>query len=128
MKRRKSIFAPDHELSLDEFAGGSPEGARPREIPGDSAPPDATAYQREQNALLTDAIRMLPVDQRAVVLLRDIEELSTEDTASILDISADAVKQRLHRARLALRKLLAPHLAGFAGRPRAVDAGGVPHV
>jgi RNA polymerase sigma-70 factor (ECF subfamily) len=40
------------------------------------------------------------------VLLRDIEELSTEEAAEILEVSTDVIKQRLHRGRLALRKLL----------------------
>jgi RNA polymerase sigma-70 factor (ECF subfamily) len=51
-----------------------------------------------------------------VILLRDLEELSTGDTAQILEISEDNVKTRLHRARLALRQsldhyLLAPEAA-----------------
>jgi RNA polymerase sigma-70 factor (ECF subfamily) len=45
-----------------------------------------------------------------VLLLRDIEELDTEETAEIMGISPGAVKTRLHRARQALRGLLAPHL------------------
>jgi RNA polymerase sigma-70 factor, ECF subfamily len=48
--------------------------------------------------------------------LRDLEELSTEETAQILDLSVDSVKTRLHRARLALRQKLDEHLgAGRAG-------------
>ena len=60
--------------------------------------------------LLTDAIRTLPEIYRSVVLLRDVEELSTEETAEILDISTDTVKTRLHRGRLALRKHLDEYL------------------
>jgi RNA polymerase sigma-70 factor (ECF subfamily) len=41
-----------------------------------------------------------------VILLRDVEELSTQETAVILDVSEDVVKTRLHRARLALRRKL----------------------
>jgi RNA polymerase sigma-70 factor (ECF subfamily) len=43
-------------------------------------------------------------------MLRDIEEFNTEETAEAMGISANAVKTRLHRARLALRELLEPHL------------------
>jgi RNA polymerase sigma-70 factor (ECF subfamily) len=53
-------------------------------------------------------INLLPDDYRAVVLLRDIEELDTEETAEVLGISVPAVKTRLHRARQALRSLLEP--------------------
>jgi len=49
-----------------------------------------------------------------VILLRDIEGLSTEETANLLDVKVDTVKVRLHRARQALRTLLAPHFAGDA--------------
>jgi RNA polymerase sigma-70 factor (ECF subfamily) len=54
----------------------------------------------------------LPEIHRSVLLLRDIEELSTEETAQLLDVKVDTVKVRLHRARQALRALLAPHLTG----------------
>ena len=54
------------------------------------------------------AIDDLPETHRRVLLLRDIEELSTEEAAEVLDISPGAVKVRLHRARAALKKLLEP--------------------
>ncbi len=53
-------------------------------------------------------IDRLPDDYRTVLLLRDIEELDTEQTAAILGISVAAVKTRLHRARQVLRSLLEP--------------------
>ncbi len=56
------------------------------------------------------SIDRLPVTYRTVLLLRDIEELDTEEVAAALGISANAVKIRLHRARQALRELLDPHL------------------
>jgi RNA polymerase sigma-70 factor (ECF subfamily) len=56
--------------------------------------------------VLDRVIADLPPAYRAVVLLRDIEELSTEETAQILDLSTDVVKTRLHRARLAMRQTL----------------------
>jgi RNA polymerase sigma-70 factor (ECF subfamily) len=60
--------------------------------------------------LLLEKVQELPEDSRNVVLLRDIEGLDTEETARMLEISKAAVKTRLHRARLALRELLDPHL------------------
>jgi RNA polymerase sigma-70 factor (ECF subfamily) len=52
---------------------------------------------------------MLADDFRNVVLLRDIEQFSTEEAAAALDTTPGAVKVRLHRARQALRTLLEPH-------------------
>ena len=104
MKRRKSIFAPSHELSLDEPVGGT------FEVPDDHEPPDRLALDREASEQLRLAIIDLPETLRSVVLLRDLEELTTEETAGILGVSSDAVKTRLHRARLALREKLAPAL------------------
>jgi RNA polymerase sigma-70 factor (ECF subfamily) len=59
-----------------------------------------------------DQIQNLPEGYRNVLLLRDIEGLDTEETARAVGISPNAVKTRLHRARLALRGLLEPHLRG----------------
>ena len=58
--------------------------------------------------MITMAIDQLPDDYRLVLLLRDIEELTTREVATTLDISEGAVKTRLHRARSALKKLLEP--------------------
>ena len=66
--------------------------------------------RRELSELLVRSIGELPESYRNVLLLRDIEELDTEETAEAMGISPGAVKTRLHRARQALRGLLAPHL------------------
>lgn len=106
MKRRKSVFAPARELSLDELKPHAAEGGHGIEIADWNALPDDLLLKSEAREALTEAIQNLPEIYRAVVLLRDIEELSTEETAEVLDLSADTVKQRLHRGRLALRKSL----------------------
>jgi len=54
-----------------------------------------------------------------VVLLRDVEELTTEETAEVLDISPDAVKTRLHRGRLALRQQMDHYLRTAKGGHQA---------
>lgn len=104
-KRRKSIFAPEpsQELSLDALM---PSGG---DLPvADSAlSPEKTVLQAEVREALEQAIQALPDLYRPVLLLRDVEGLSTEETAGVLGISEDAVKTRLHRARLAVRKHLA---------------------
>jgi RNA polymerase sigma-70 factor, ECF subfamily len=99
MQRRKSVFAPSHEMSLDELP--------PAVEPSDAAePPDSAMLQSELRNILDRVIAELPPLNRAVVLLRDIEELSTDETAQILDVSADVVKTRLHRGRVAMRQKL----------------------
>jgi RNA polymerase sigma-70 factor (ECF subfamily) len=111
MKRRKSLFAPTEELSLDELRPGK-DGDKRLEIADWSLLPDAAAENSELRQALDQAVTELPELYRAVFLLRDAEQLSTEDTAEILGISTDTVKTRLHRARLALRKQLDEHLKG----------------
>ncbi len=73
-------------------------------------PADDPVERSQLRALVLDNIRRLPEAYRNVLILRDIEEFDTEETAQILGASANAVKTRLHRARQALRGLLEPHL------------------
>ena len=108
MKRRRSIFAPDHELSLDELV--QPKDGGSLQIADHADLPETEAFHSEMRGALRQAIGELPEIYRSVVLLRDIEELSTEETAEILDVGVDVVKTRLHRARLALKHKLERHL------------------
>ena len=112
-KRRHSVFAPARELSLDEFVPVVHGDGQHRhiEIADWSALPDDTLLQAELKEHLDEAIASLPDTYRSIVLLRDVEALSTEETAQILAISTDTVKTRLHRARLALRQKLDQYLA-----------------
>ena len=80
-----------------------------------SLPADARLVRRETRAQVRAAIDRLPDSYRTVLLLRDIEELSTEETARALGVNANTVKIRLHRARQALVKLLTPHMTHRAG-------------
>ena len=73
-------------------------------------PADDPVERSQLRALVLDSIQRLPEAHRNVLILRDIEELDTEETAEILGASANAVKTRLHRARQALRGLLEPQL------------------
>ena len=65
---------------------------------------------KETRAMVRGFIDELPEPYRNVLLLRDIEGLDTKETADLLEVSPNAVKIRLHRARLALRTLLDPHM------------------
>ena len=112
MKRRKSVFAPSQELSLDDFIPAMDhEGSHAKlQIADWSRLPDRQVLQSELKQALDRAIGALPENYRSVILLRDVEELSTAETAQILDLTEDVVKTRLHRARLAVRQTLDEYL------------------
>jgi RNA polymerase sigma-70 factor (ECF subfamily) len=69
------------------------------------------AESQELRATLRRALRELPVDLRAPVVLRDVEGLSTQQAAEVLQLGEGAFKSRLHRGRMALRGLLSPVIA-----------------
>lgn len=117
MKRRKSIFAPQQELSLDGFLPAMErEGGQVKlQIADWSGLPDRQMLQTEMRGVLDRAIGQLPEAYKSVILMRDVEELSTLETAQVLDLSEDVVKTRLHRARLAVRKTLDEYLMTRTG-------------
>jgi RNA polymerase sigma-70 factor, ECF subfamily len=71
--------------------------------------PDERLLRDETRTLVRRCIDLLPEDYRTVLLLRDIEQLSTAETARLLEAAPNTIKTRLHRARQALRTLLDPH-------------------
>jgi RNA polymerase sigma-70 factor (ECF subfamily) len=75
----------------------------------------------ENRAQVHECIDQLPEDYRAVLVLRDIEEFSTDQTAAVLDINPGAVKTRLHRARQALRALLDPFMSDGTDHPNVTS-------
>lgn len=117
MKRRKSVFAPERELSLEELipAGDGDGVERKLQLADWSALPETQALQSELRAVLEQAIGELPEIYRSVILLRDVEELTTEEAAQVLEVGTDVVKTRLHRARLAVRKKLDGYLQSARG-------------
>ena len=118
MKRRKCIFAPEEEISLDQLMPSfrNDGSERKLEIADWSSLPDAQAINSELRQTLQRAIRALPDIYRSVLMLRDVEELTTDETADILGVSTDVIKTRLHRARMAVRQKLDQELrtAGVA--------------
>jgi RNA polymerase sigma-70 factor (ECF subfamily) len=72
--------------------------------------PSQVLERSEMRLMLREAIAALPDNYREVLLLRDIEELSTLEAATVLQISTASIKVRLHRARMMLQKNLAPKL------------------
>lgn len=121
-KRRRSKFAPEREESLEADAETS-GAARAVADPGRS--PDEEVADRELRTALEAAIDHLELMYREVLVLRDVEGLAASEVAAVLDLSIEAVKSRLHRARLAVRAEVAPLLApGGPGPAAAASAGG----
>ncbi len=94
-----------NQVSLDEPIEGA-EDLMPREIEDWGPSPEQRFAQTEMHEILSEVIDKLEPDFRVVFVLRDMEELSTEETAKALGISVPAVKSRLLRARLKLREKL----------------------
>jgi len=94
-----------NQFSLDEPIEGD-EDLMPRELEDWGPSPEQRFRQTEMHEILSDVIDKLEPDFRVVFVLRDVEELSTEETAKTLGISIPAVKSRLLRARLKLRQKL----------------------
>ena len=104
-KRRKSKYAPQRELSLDEFLPQD-ETEVPDQVPKWALMPLDKLLNDELSDKINAAIFTLPEKYRLVIVLRDIEGFSTAETAQILNLSDANVKVRLHRARLFLRDKL----------------------
>jgi RNA polymerase sigma-70 factor (ECF subfamily) len=104
MSRRKSKFAPAHELSLEELM---PDRHELGQLSSDGRiDPEAFTIRSEEAALLRNAIQKLPSQYRIVLVLRDMEGLTDEEVAEITGIRSGTVRVRLHRARLFVRKEL----------------------
>jgi RNA polymerase sigma-70 factor (ECF subfamily) len=114
-KRRRSKFAPEQEESID--AG---EGAAVLSIADPGRSPDESLAGKQIEVALEQAIGELAPMYREVLVLRDVEGLAASEVAEVLGISVEAVKSRLHRARVAVRERVAPLLG--VPEPAAPDA------
>lgn len=103
--RRKRKGAPERELSLEEFVPTS-EGEFRLQIPVDGLTPEQALENKELREALEQAIDKLPKKYRMALVLRDMEGLSAGETGAIMGLSERAVKSRLHRARLFVRREL----------------------
>src|SRR5207302_6245429 len=98
-RRRGSLYqeprpmSDDRDSPMDYFVSHAPN-------------PEQQASTEETRRLLEHAIEALPDIYRTVFMMRDVEEMDTQNTALALDIGDDAVKTRLRRARVTLRKYL----------------------
>jgi RNA polymerase sigma-70 factor (ECF subfamily) len=94
-----------NQVSLDEPIAGE-DDLIPRDVEDWGPSPEQRYAQSELHGILDEVIDELEPDYRSVFVLRDVEELSTEETAAVVGISVAAVKSRLLRARLKLRAKL----------------------
>ena len=110
LRRRRT----DKTVSIDEDVE-TEEGSMPREVADWSPNPEQLYGQSELSDILKKTIQGLPPGFRTVFVLRDVEGLSTEETAEMLNLSIPAVKSRLLRARLQLRDRLAKYFKSKRG-------------
>jgi RNA polymerase sigma-70 factor (ECF subfamily) len=107
MSRRAASRRPTRSLDAIDPLVMQTSDADCDSQPGDSAPLADDLLERKRLAeRVRHALNQLDEDYRAALVLRDLEELSAEQAAEILGISADAVRQRAHRARVRLRDML----------------------
>jgi RNA polymerase sigma-70 factor, ECF subfamily len=103
--RRKSASAPKQMVNLDELMPDETELGR---LLADAAQgPEDNVSQAEQANLLHKAVLQIPPPLRMVLVLHDMEELDTDQVATILGLKTGTVRVRLHRARLLVRKEMA---------------------
>lgn len=103
MMRRKD--PPDRQVALAELEPGE-DDVVPAALLGDEEMPDDAAARAELRRRLQAAVLRLPKNLRIVLLLRDVEGLTTGETAEVLGLGLSAVKMRLSRAREKLREEL----------------------
>ena len=104
-KRKKNIVA----FSIDKPLEGE-ESEFTQDIPDNSNNPDVIIQNRLESQMLYECIDMLDDDFRTVIVLRDLQNLSYKDIASVLSCSEGTVKSRLNRARKKLRDIVAKRL------------------
>ncbi len=108
--RRHGKFEPAHHLTLDQFMPAEQDmNAALVDAP---ETPDTALRRTDLRESLEAAIAELPAPYRAVLVLRDVEGLSTDEAAEALGVTAITIRVRLHRARLFIRQRLAARGAG----------------
>lgn len=110
--RARRLVSESREISSDAPEGEIADSPVHDDLVDWSQDPEAVTLSAELRERLEEAIDRLPPGYKGVFLLRDIEGFSTADTAHILNLSPEAVKTRLHRARLFLRNQLSGYFAG----------------
>ena len=107
--RRRRTVKHTRPLSLDATANGT-ETPRRELLPSSEPQSWEMARGREVDSAIREALGRLEPEAREVLLLREVEDLSYEDMADVLDVPVGTVRSRLHRARAELRRRLQPVL------------------
>lgn len=115
-KRRKRKSAPEEERSLDTMT------TETRKLTDTGASPEEAFAGKQVEDALERAIGELEPTSREVLLLRDVEGLTAPEVAEVLGVTVQAVKSRLHRARLSVRARVAPLLGIATDLPAAPGA------
>ena len=112
-KNRIKYLARRHDRDKDEL-DETTQGTGSNGAIGSATPssPDRALEGAPMEKVLAEAIQGLDDEQRLVIILRDVEDLSIEEICAITDLPDGTVKSRLHRARLVLRKKLQRHGIG----------------
>jgi len=115
MKLRSKKKEPN--VSIDELMPSfNSAGFQQEKIQDWSENTESLLFTKETRDVINKAVDLLPEKEKVVFLLRDVEGLSSEKAGEILDLTVPAVKSRLHRARLFLRKKLSNYFEEFSSR------------
>ena len=98
-KKNRRVLSLDEEIHVED-------GEMKRQIMSDDPLPDEIAEREELRSIVSSAIDSLPEEQRLVISLRDIQGLTYDEIAEVLDCPSGTVKSRINRARQALKNVL----------------------
>ena len=110
--KNRRLYRTRRKFDAHEPLEGVPrdEDGPSRQIPSQDAGTDQGSHRSEAEEILHEALARLDEDQRTIVLLRDIQDLSYEEISDILDLPRGTVKSRLHRARAELARLISRNI------------------
>ena len=115
MKLRSKKKEPN--VSIDELMPSfNSAGFQQEKIQDWSENTESLIFTKETRDVIDKAVNLLPEKEKVVFILRDVEGLSSEKAGEILDLTVPAVKSRLHRARLFLRKKLSNYFEEFSSK------------
>jgi RNA polymerase sigma-70 factor (ECF subfamily) len=109
-RRQRASVAKHHETRVDDNESLFDPNANHAPVHGRTSPPDNEAEKHELRQLIQDGIAKLPEKYRQIYILADLQDESNETIAREMGMKLNAVKSRLHRARLLMRNHLAPHV------------------
>ena len=113
-------------LSPLEFVSSEEDKVVELQVASSEANPEEQCSEGELRRALARAVRRLRPRLRAVFVLRDVQGMSAQQTAEILNITVGTVKARLFRARQRVRQMLMPYVTGYSSRPRTALGAAAP--